>query len=150
MINFSAPDLMKHPPRSPRVRLGGFVHLPRFLDKARAKAVGQLGEFIFPCPLDKRLLEFTGVSAEAVLAEVKNGKSDTEMLAWLLANMTPKRAAWEIEAWSKWMENAAPGDAVRHENFSNAIKELAPGREDIRTTFDRLELDDYVSFGGRG
>ena len=40
MISYSTPDLTQHPPRSPRVRLGGFVHLPRLLDKARAYAAG--------------------------------------------------------------------------------------------------------------
>ena len=29
-------DLTQHPPRSLRVRLGGYVHLARLLDKARA------------------------------------------------------------------------------------------------------------------
>ena len=40
MINYSAPDLTQHPPRSLRVRLGGYVHLARLLDKARAEAGG--------------------------------------------------------------------------------------------------------------
>lgn len=149
MISYSAPDLSKHAPRSPRVRLGGFVHLPRFLDKARAKAVGQLGEYIFPCPLDKRLLDFLSITGEAVLAEVKNGKSDTEMLAWIMENRQPQRSPWEIDAWTRWMEALAPGDADRHAGFAEAIRELAPGRDDIKTTFDRLDLDDYCSFGGR-
>lgn len=150
MIAYSAPDLTQHPPRSPRVRLGGFVHLPRLLDKARAYAAGKQGEYIYPCPLDKRLFEFTGVSTDAFLAAVKSGRSDTEMLAWILEAASPRRSAYEIESWSRWMEAQAPGDPRRHANFSEEITRLAPGREDIRTTFDRLDLDDYVSFGGRG
>ena len=35
----NAPDLTQRPPRSPRVRLGGFVILPRMLDKGRATGV---------------------------------------------------------------------------------------------------------------
>jgi len=150
MINYSSPDLSQHPPRSPRVRLGGFVHLPRFLDKARAAASGRLGEFIFPCPLDKRLIDFVGLNVDALLVEIKQGKSDSEMLAWVLKTMQPIRSPWEIEAWSRWMENSGPGDAQRHQHFSEAIQGLAPERDDIRTTFDRLELDDFVSFGGKG
>jgi hypothetical protein len=42
-----------------------------------------------------------------------------------------------------------PGDAKRHAGFAEDIGELSPGRDDIRTNFDRLELDDYMSFGGR-
>ena len=43
MINYSAPDLTQHPPRSLRVRLGGYAHLCRLLDKARAVNAGLHG-----------------------------------------------------------------------------------------------------------
>lgn len=150
MTDFSQPDLTRHPPRSPRVRLGGFVHLPRLLDKARAVAAGRQGDYVFPCPLDQRFFAFTGLDADAFLAEVRTGKSDTEMLAWVRERLNPQRLPHEILAWSAWLESLAPGDAKRHGNFQNEIARLAPGRDDIVTTFDRLELDDYVSFGGRG
>ncbi len=38
----NAPDLTQRPPRSPRVRLGGYVILPRMLDKGRATINGKL------------------------------------------------------------------------------------------------------------
>ncbi len=148
MINYREPDLTEHPPRSPRVRLGGFVHLPRLLDKARAFSNGRHGDYIYPCPLDQRLLDFMGVSSEAFLAAVKSGKSDSEMLQWVMSNRSPALRPHEIIAWSDWLEDVAPGDARRHENFAQQITELGPDRSDIVTTFDRLELDDYVSFGG--
>ena len=150
MINYQTPNLTLHPPRSPRVRLGGFVHLPRLLDKARAFIADQAGDYTFPCPLDRRLFDFIGVSEDNFIEAVRLGKSDTEMLAWVREKMTPSRRAHEIKAWSDWLENVAPGDAGRHQNFANEIGRLAPARDDIVTTFDRLELDDYVSFGGRG
>jgi len=40
-----APNLNQRPPRSPRVRLGGYVVLPRILDKGRAELAGTVGEF---------------------------------------------------------------------------------------------------------
>lgn len=150
MINFATPNLAQHPPRSPRVRLGGFVHLPRLLDKARAVITDQAGDYIFPCPLDQRLLDYMGISPDDFLSAVRSGKSDTEMLAWVMAHLNPVRRPHEIMAWSAWLEQVAPGDARRHGNFSEEITRLAPDRSDIVTTFDRLELDDYVSFGGRG
>ena len=148
MVNLSAPDLTQHPPRSPRVKLGGFVHLPRLLDKARA-AAGTLGEFIYPCPLDNRFFAFTGLSADALLAEVKQGRSDTEMLAWVVANLSPKRQPWEIAAWSDYLTALSPGDVQRHKVFAEHIEKLGPDRDDIVTYFDRLDLDDYVSYGGK-
>jgi hypothetical protein len=149
MINLAAPHLAQHPPRSPRVKLGGFVHLPRLLDKARAAAAGTLGEFIYPCPLDQRFFAFAGITPEALLAEVKMGRSDTEMLAWVLAQARPVRLPFEIAAWSEWMSQLSAGDAKRHTFFAETIQSLAPSREDIVTYFDRLDLDDYASFGGK-
>ncbi len=150
MINHSAPDLTQHPPRSPRVKLGGFVHLPRLLDKARAAASGKLGEFIYPCPLDNRFFAFTGINADALLSEAKSGKSDTEMLAWVMGALSPKRQPWEIQAWSDYLTALSPGDIQRHKVFAEHIEKLGPGRDDIVTYFDRLDLDDYVSYGGKG
>ncbi len=53
-----APDLSQRPPRSPRVRLGGYVILPRMLDKGRASLIGKNGEYHYACPLDQRFLAF--------------------------------------------------------------------------------------------
>jgi len=149
MTSYATPDLTQHPPRSPRNRLGGYVHLPRLLDKARAFAAGKSGEYVYPCPLDKRFFGFTGIDPDAFLAAVKTGKGDVAMLVWVAENTKPVRTPWEIEAWSSWLEALGPGDAKRHAGFAEDITELAPGREDIRTNFDRLELDDYITFGGK-
>jgi len=72
------PDLTKGPPRSPRERLAGVVHLPRLLDKARARSGGRLGEYIYPCPLDQKVLGFLELEPEAV-AEAAVRLSDDEM-----------------------------------------------------------------------
>lgn len=149
-MNYSNPDLTQHPPRSPRVKLGGLVHLPRLLDKARAHAAGKLGDYLWNCPLDQRLCTFLGLDIEALLAEVKRGRSDTEMLAWVMANAKHARAAWEIRAWSDWLTQLAAGNVARHTLFAEELKKNAPDRDEIVTFFDRLDLDDYVSFGGRG
>ena len=81
MTQLSAPDLTQHPPRSPHVQLGGFVHLPRLLDKARASHAGNAGDYHYNCPLDQHFFKFTGIGHEAMLAEVKKGGSDSEILA---------------------------------------------------------------------
>jgi hypothetical protein len=148
MINYQTPDLTQHPPRSARVRLGGYAHLPRLLDKARAFAGGKNGTYHFNCPLDQSFFEFTGIDHEALLAEVKTGRSDTEMLAWVSAHT--KRAPFEIAAWSHLRETIAPGSAGAHGWAAQTIEASAKDRDDIRTFFDVLDLDDYASFGGKG
>jgi hypothetical protein len=148
MINFSAPDLTQHPPRSVRVRLGGFVHLPRLLDKARAEVAGKNGTYKYNCPLDNHFFLFSGIDHAALLAEIKQGGSDTQMLAWVRENT--KRLPGEIHAWSTWLEQHGPGGTGGHEWMAEAIKISAGDRDDIRTFADLLDLDDYVSFGGKG
>src|SRR5437667_4849423 len=90
-VNLSAPDLTQHPPRSPRARLGGYVILPRMLDKCRSTIAGNNGEYDFACPLDQRFLEFTGIQPESLKGEVAKGLNDTEILAWVNTNATKQR-----------------------------------------------------------
>lgn len=144
---YAIPDLTRHPPRGPRVRLGGYVQLPRILDKARAVAFGCPGAYEFPAPLDRYFYDFTGVTPGDILALVKAGAGDSEVLSWIQERAA--RSPAEISAWSGWLSRHAPGDAEMHEWLAGEIARLAPGRSDLQTYFDILELDDYASFGGR-
>jgi len=147
MINYSAPDLTQHPPRSVRVRLGGYAHLARLLDKARAVIAGKGADYHYNCPLDQQLFAFTGISAEAMLAEIKTGKTDTQILAWV--NETSKRQRYEVIAWSAWLEQHGPGGAPGHEWAASVIKGNQSDRDDIRSFADILDFDDYHSYGGK-
>jgi hypothetical protein len=147
MINYSAPNLNEHPPRSVRVRIGGYAHLARLLDKARASVAGTNAGYHYDCALDKLFFAFTGLTAEAVLAEVKSGKSDLEMLEWINANTA--RQPFEIAAWSAWLEQRGPGSAEGHEWIASVIKGNKSERDDIRSFAEMLDLDDYISFGGK-
>jgi hypothetical protein len=147
MVNLSAPDFTQHPPRSTRVRLGGYSHLPRLLDKARAHLAGKLGEYKWNCPLDKRFFAFTGIDEAALLAEIKPDRSDVEMLAWI--GTQTKRQPYEIAAWSAWLEQNGPGGIPGHEWVASTLKGAGSARDDIRSFADLLDLDDYLSYGGR-
>jgi hypothetical protein len=148
MLNLSAPDLTQHPPRSPYVRLGGYAHLPRLLDKARAVAAGKSGDYHYNCPMDQHFFAFTGITEAEMLAEAKAGKSDSQIVAFVKGKT--KRLPSEIAAWSTWIAQNAPGGAPGHEWFSEVIKADGPDRSDIQNFFDLLDMDDYVTFGGKG
>ncbi|HEY3864117.1 MAG TPA: DUF5069 domain-containing protein [Verrucomicrobiae bacterium] len=146
----NAPDLTQRPPRSPRVRLGGYAGLPRMLDKGRATIAGQNGEYHFDCPLDQRVLGFLGIEAAALKEQLTAGKGDGEILEWINANAKNKRSEWEIEQWSTFMERRGPGsDSETLGYFVDMISKLTKTREDIHTWVDLLDLDDYASFGGK-
>jgi len=144
-----APDLTQRPPRSVRVRLGGYAGLPRMLDKCRATIVGKNGEYNFDCPLDQRVLSFLAVDAGALKAQVEKGVSDGQMLEWIEANTTQKHPEWEVAQWSNYMEQRGPdSDPETLKYFVDMVGKFGKGRADIRSFADLLDLDDYVTFGG--
>jgi len=145
----SAPDLTQRPPRSPRCRLGGFAQLPRLIDKARAFAAGTHGDFHYNCPIDQRFFSYTGIDADAFLSEVKKGRTDAELLTFVQAHAQPKRHPSEVAVWSQWFEQLTPTPPETREFFNQIHRKNAPHRDDIATWFDWLDLDDYVTFGGK-
>ncbi|MCL5099308.1 MAG: DUF5069 domain-containing protein [Candidatus Omnitrophica bacterium] len=145
----AAPDLTQRPPRSPRIRLGGYVILPRMLDKGRATIIGKNGEYNFNCPTDQRFLNFVGIDAEALKAQLAAGKGDGEILAWINANSKKKPEPYQIACWSDYQERRAPMDVESRDFFQEEHRKLASHREDIVTWFDLLDLDDHVFFGGK-
>jgi len=148
--NIPAPDLTQRPPRSPRCRLGGYVLLPRMLDKGRATLAGMNGEYHFNCPMDQHILKFAGIDAKKLLAELKKGKGDGEILEWITASAKIQRGAWEIQQWSDFQDRRGPdSDAETMGFFANYIAQNTTTREDVRTWADVLDLDDHCSFGGK-
>jgi hypothetical protein len=148
--NIPASDLTQRPPRSPRARLGGYALLPRMLDKGRATLVGKNGEYHYNCPLDQHIVNFLGFDPEKLLAELKAGRGDGEILEWISKNSKNQRGGWEIQAWSDYQERRGPdSDAETFEYFSGSVGKFSKTREDIKTWADLLDLDDYVSFGGK-
>jgi hypothetical protein len=146
LIAMNTIDLTQRPPRSPRVTLGGYVILPRMLDKGRAQLAGKSGEYYFNCSLDQRFLSFAGLNADDILQLLKDGKSDSEVLAWIRKN--GKRSDFEISFWTQFQLQRGPSDNESRASFSSSVQKLAPDRDDVQTFFDLLDLDDFASFGG--
>ena len=143
-------NLTQRPPRSPRVRLGGYALLPRLLDKCRAEIAGTSGEYHYNCPMDQRFMAFAGIDAVALKAEVAKGLGDGELLAWIEANASHKHEDHEIAQWSSYRESAVPSDNESREFFSGIVAGAqGAAREDIGTWFEMLDLDDHVTFGGK-
>ncbi len=75
--------------RSPRETLGGYIILPRLIDKICLQAKGKLppeyfGNLLKPGrTLDGWLLTFTGLEAEALKTVILKAGSDEAVLAWV-------------------------------------------------------------------
>lgn len=142
-------DLTQRPPRSPRARLGNYALLPRMLDKGRAEIAGKNGDYHYACPLDQNFVRFVGTDTDALKAQLATGKGDGEILEWINANATHQRTPWEIAQWSAWRNTVVPTDVESREFFNELQKGAGPKREDIANWADLLDLDDYVTFGGK-
>ncbi len=75
--------------RSPRETLGGYIILPRLIDKIRLQAKGKLPAEYFGNllktgrTLDGWLLTFTGLEAEVLKEVILKAGSDEAVLAWV-------------------------------------------------------------------
>lgn len=144
-----APDLTQRPPRSPRVRLGGYVILPRMLDKGRASLIGKNGDYHYACPLDQRFLAFAGIDAEKLKEQLAAGAGDEEVLNWITENSSTKPQDWEIAHWTSYQEQRVASDVETKGYFTKLQSSISETREDILTWFDLLDADDFVSYGGK-
>lgn len=142
--NVIGKDLTKESPRSPRLRIGGYVILGRTIDKCRALVAGEIGEYHFDCPLDNTLFGFKGVNGADFKAQIENGASDQQMAEWLDSNGQPKTAD-EVRRWSDETETGNPyNDPERRDWFVQQLKPL--GLDPAKTTlFDWLDADDKAS-----
>ncbi|HEY6225539.1 MAG TPA: DUF5069 domain-containing protein [Verrucomicrobiae bacterium] len=74
-----AKDLRREEPRDPSEELGGFAKAARCVDKCRATLVGQQGEFIYGCPMDRSFLSAAGIGVEEFKQFVATGVTDEQI-----------------------------------------------------------------------
>ena len=74
-------------PRSPYERLGGYVHLPRLIDKARLHRKGLLDGYNYKTVgFDKHLLAFLKLDPDAFEKMANELEEDSEVLRWIEQN----------------------------------------------------------------
>jgi len=139
-MKVTALDLSKEFPRSPKQRLGGYSHLGRMIDKARAKAAGTIGEYIYPCPLDQALLEFLGIGGDAFYEAVTT-RTDQDILSWVKKH-AKTRSPKEIEEWNTTFLNRKPQNEESLRHFLETRNRIAPHRTDVTAWVDLLDLEE--------
>jgi hypothetical protein len=133
-------DLTKEFPRSVHDQLYGVVQLPRTIDKGKAAAHGNLGEYHYNCVMDQGVFAFLGIDHEALLKVIKNAKSDAEIEAYVKP-FADKKSAQEKATWNAdWLANKSEGDLPEY--FLELRNAVAPRRNDVRNWPDLLDLDE--------
>ncbi len=138
-------DLTQRAPRTPYCRdIAGVYGLARMADKARADRADRLGEYIYNCPIDQAITEFLGISADDYQEAAYTNPNDLELTAWVRENTS--RTSGEIAAFNVRISGKGPENEDQRAIFEKALNTVAPGRTDVTTWFDLLDLDDENSF----
>ncbi len=126
-------------PRSSKDTLAGIVHLPRMIDKARALRNNTLGEYIYPCPLDRYVLNFLATNAEdfADFAEV----NDNGQIAEWAEETGCFRNATERDLLTDKIVDRKP-DAETMADFLDQRNQIDPTRTDVTTWADLRDLEE--------
>jgi hypothetical protein len=134
-------DLRKSFPRSMRVKMEGYVHLARMIDKCRAVLAGTEGEYIYPCPMDDRLMKFTEITDKEFTATVKANPSDEAVVKWF-TRTAKAHPATELEAWNRMMLGRGPSTAKKQEYFNRLRDAVDPSRTDLTAWSDLQDLEE--------
>ncbi len=86
-------------PRRGREPLGDALWLARVFDKARAAAAGTIHDYIYPCPMDKGVMERWGITPAEFDAAIKDHQTDQAIRAWLAERSSPDR----VRAANEWL-----------------------------------------------
>src|SRR3954453_10685665 len=95
-------------PRSPYDRLGGYVHLPRLIDKAKLHRKGLLNGYNYmTVGFDKHLLAFLKLDPNAFEEAAGRLDDDEKILEWVEQNAV-KHSPEEVEHWNNEMVTRHP------------------------------------------
>jgi len=124
-----------------RAKLEGYVHLARMIDKCRAVLAGTEGEYIYPCPMDERLLNYTGITSDQFTAAVNANPGDDHVAAWFRLTAAPRSPA-ELDAWNKQLLARGPSSPESLERFKQYRDAIDPSRTDLAAWSDLQDLEE--------
>jgi Domain of unknown function (DUF5069) len=130
-------------PRSPYEKLGGYVHLPRLIDKARLRRRALLDGYNYKTfGFDKHLLAFLKLDGEEFEEVANRFEPDDTVWKWGEEHGA-KYSPEVIQHWNQIMISRHADTAAKRSRFLHFLKEAGgEGRTDIRTYFDLIDFDD--------
>lgn len=133
-------DLTTSVPRSPNDMIAGIVFVTRAIDKMRAKIAGTLGEYNAG-GLSTRVFDLFGIDSDTFEAIVQAHDTDEAVLAALLTHKHP--TATEIAEFNAMMIARHPDPTSDYaKRFLANRDRIAPGRSDIYTHFDFIDIEE--------
>ena len=130
--------------RSPHETVGGLVHFGRMLDKIKLHAQGKLPADYHQAlggGFDGRCCAFLGVKYEDVVARVKLGGEDQDILEWCFENGR-KPSPEEIDIWSSYLRKRGWRDDASKRLAERKKESGFERRDEIQCFFDYLDADE--------
>jgi hypothetical protein len=131
-------------PRSPRETMGGWVYLPRFVDKIRLHKAGKLHadyQENFTKGFDGAWLKAAGVSAETFIRVVEGTITDGQVADWVAKNV--KKTDAEKKVFNEFVLNRGRDDEGVKARLKMRKEESGLGhRDDLQTFVDYIDADE--------
>jgi hypothetical protein len=122
--------------------MAGLVHLPRMIDKIRASHTGRLGPYMYPCPMDRMVLEFLGLSAEDLAARVR-GAEDRRIEQDIEARCLARGLGGvEKSSLNHRILSHGPEPGEKTDYFMAERNRIDPSRTDIVTWAGLIDLEE--------
>lgn len=130
--------------RSPHELVGGIVYFGRMLDKIKLHAQGKLPEDYHKAlggGFDGRCCSFLGVKYEDVVARVKLGGEDQDILEWCFTEGR-RPSEEEIDVWNSYLRKRGWRDDASKRLAERKKESGIANRDDVQTFFDYLDIDE--------
>lgn len=79
--------------------MGDALWLLRAADKGRAAAAGTIHDYIYPCPMDKGMMERWRISSTEFDEALRRNPTDELLYAWFSARVRPQ----DVRAANEWL-----------------------------------------------
>lgn len=130
-------------PRSPREKMDGWAHLPRFIDKLRLQAAGKLGEDYLPNigkGFDALWLEAAGVDYSQFYSLVLNSSSDGEICDWVHSHVHVPESKKQL-FFAKLLTYGTFGE-TRERLIVRKAESGLENRDDIQCMIEYIDADE--------
>ena len=130
--------------RSPHEMVGGIVHFGRMLDKIRLHRQNKLPDDYHSnlgLGFDGRCCAFLGIKYEDLVARVKLGGEDEDVLEWCFAEGR-KPSDEEIQAFNDYLRKRGCRDDASTRLVERKKEAGFSNRDDIQTFFDFIDADE--------
>jgi hypothetical protein len=106
-------------PRRGREKVGDAMWLLRIADKGRASAAGTIYDYIYPCPMDRGMLERWKIASAEFDEALRRNPTDELLAKWFFERVRPE----DVRAANDWLVTERLENLDRQDAEEGAVVE---------------------------